>query len=152
MADASDIRRELIAFRIGEQRFGVDIRTVREIRGWSPATPLPQAPAYVKGVINLRGTVLPIVDLGARLGLGSTVPTARHVIIVARVGMKTVGLMVEAVSDILTVAEADIQPTPDVACDTVRMFVRGLIAVEGEMISMLALDSLLPDANVSEAA
>lgn len=152
MADTSDIRRELIAFRIGEQRFGVDIRTVREIRGWSPATPLPQAPAYVKGVINLRGTVLPIVDLGARLGLGSTVPTARHVIIVARVGMKTVGLMVEAVSDILTVGEADIQPTPDVSCDTVRMFVRGLIAMEGEMISMLALDSLLPDANLSEAA
>jgi purine-binding chemotaxis protein CheW len=152
MADASDIRRELIAFRIGEQRFGVDIRTVREIRGWSPATPLPQAPAYVKGVINLRGTVLPIVDLGARLGLGSTVPTARHVIIVARVGMKTVGLMVEAVSDILTVAEADIQPTPDVSCDTVRMFVRGLIALEGDMISMLALDSLLPDANLADAA
>jgi purine-binding chemotaxis protein CheW len=125
---------------------------VREIRGWSPATPLPQAPAYVRGVINLRGTVLPIVDLGARLGLGATVPTARHVIIVARVGMKTVGLMVEAVSDILTVAEADIQPTPDVSCDTVRMFVRGLIAVEGEMISMLALDSLLPDANMAEAA
>ena len=152
MADPSDIRRELIAFRIGEQRFGVDIRTVREIRGWSPATPLPQAPAYVKGVINLRGTVLPIVDLGARLGLGSTVPTARHVIIVARVGMKTVGLMVEAVSDILTVGEADIQPTPDVSCDTVRMFVRGLIAIEGEMISMLALDSLLPDASLADAA
>jgi len=152
MADASDIRRELIAFRIGEQRFGVDIRTVREIRGWSPATPLPQAPAYVKGVINLRGTVLPIVDLGSLLGLGSTVPTARHVLIVARVGMKTVGLMVEAVSDILTVAESDIQPTPDVSCDTVRMFVRGLIAMEGEMISMLALDSLLPDANLAEAA
>lgn len=152
MADHADPRRELIAFRIGEQRFGVDIRTVREIRGWAPATPLPQAPHYVRGVINLRGTVLPIVDLGARLGLGSTTPTARHVIIVARVGMKTVGLMVEAVSDILTVAESEIQPTPDISCDTVRMFVRGLIAMEGEMISMLALDSLLPDASLADAA
>jgi purine-binding chemotaxis protein CheW len=60
--------------------------------------------------------------------------------------------MVEAVSDILTVAESEIQPTPDISCDTVRMFVRGLIAMEGEMISMLALDSLLPDASLADAA
>ena len=65
---ASD-RRELIAFCIGEQEFAVDIMSVREIRGWSPATPLPQTPAYMRGVINLRGAVLPIIDLSARLGL-----------------------------------------------------------------------------------
>ncbi|MCQ3971320.1 chemotaxis protein CheW, partial [Klebsiella pneumoniae] len=74
--------RELIAFRIGDQEFCVDIRSVREIRGWAPATPLPQSPAYVRGVLNLRGAVLPIIDLSSRLGLGTAEPSARHVIIV----------------------------------------------------------------------
>lgn len=145
-------RRELIAFRIGEQEFCVDIRAVREIRGWAPATPLPQSPAYVRGVINLRGAVLPIVDLSCRLGLGAAVPSARHVIIVARVGLRTVGLLVEAVSDILTFSEEMIQPTPDIACETVRSFVKGVIPVDGRMISLIALDGLLPETQLEEAA
>lgn len=145
-------RRELIAFRIGEQEFCVDIRAVREIRGWTKATALPQSPSYVRGVINLRGAVLPIVDLSCRLGLGSATPSARHVIIVARVGLRTVGLLVEAVSDILTFSEEMIQPTPDIACDTVRSFVKGVIPVEGRMISLIALDDLLPEVSVEEAA
>lgn len=152
MTEHAPDARELIAFRIGEQEFCVDIRAVREIRGWTPATPLPQSPAYVRGVINLRGAVLPIVDLSARLGLGTSKPTPRHVIIVARVGLRTVGLLVEAVSDILTFSEDLIQPTPDVACDTVRAFVKGIIAVDGRMISLIAMDGLLPDASVAEAA
>lgn len=145
-------RRELIAFRIGEQEFCVDIRAVREIRGWTKATALPQSPSYVRGVINLRGAVLPIVDLSCRLGLGSATPSARHVIIVARVGLRTVGLLVEAVSDILTFPEEMIQPTPDIACDTVRSFVKGVIPIDGRMISLIALDGLLPEVSVEEAA
>jgi purine-binding chemotaxis protein CheW len=144
--------RELIAFRIGEQDFCVDIRAVREIRGWTPATPLPQSPNYVRGVINLRGAVLPIVDLSCRLGLGSATPSARHVIIVARVGMRTVGVLVEAVSDILSVSEEMIQATPDIACDMVRSFVRGVIPIDGRMISLIALDGLLPEVAHEEAA
>lgn len=87
MHDANTIadRRELISFRIGAQEFCVDIMAVREIRGWTPATPLPHSPAYVRGVINLRGAVLPIVDLAERLGLPPSTPTQRHVIIVAQV-------------------------------------------------------------------
>lgn len=145
-------RRELIAFRIGEQEFCVDIQAVREIRGWTKATALPQSPAYVRGVINLRGAVLPIVDLSCRLGLGSAMPSARHVIIVARIGLRTVGLLVEAVSDILTFSAEMIQPTPDIACDMVRSFVKGVIPVDGRMISLIALDDLLPEVSVEEAA
>lgn len=145
-------RRELIAFRIGEQEFCVDIQAVREIRGWTKATALPQSPAYVRGVINLRGAVLPIVDLSCRLGLGSALPSARHVIIVARIGLRTVGLLVEAVSDILTFSAEMIQPTPDIACDMVRSFVKGVIPVDGRMISLIALDDLLPEVSVEEAA
>lgn len=135
---------ELIAFRINEQEFCVDIMSVREIRGWTPATPLPQSPAYVRGVINLRGAVLPIVDLGARFGLPSSEPTARHVIIVTRIADRMVGLLVDAVLDILTVARTTLQPTPDVACDFARSFVKGLLAVEGRMISLISLDRVLP--------
>ena len=144
--------RELIAFRIGEQDLCGDIRAVREVRGWTPATPLPQSPNYVRGVINLRGAVLPIVDLSCRLGLGSATPSARHVIIVARVGMRTVGVLVEAVSDILSVSEEMIQATPDIACDMVRSFVRGVIPIDGRMISLIALDGLLPEVSHEEAA
>ncbi len=143
---------ELIAFTIGEQEFCVDIRSVREIRGWTPATSLPQSPAYVRGVINLRGAVLPIIDLSCRLGLGAATPSARHVIIVARVGLRTVGLLVEAVSDILTVSDEAIQATPDIACEVVRGFVKGVIPVDGRMISLIALDGLLPEVAIEEAA
>jgi purine-binding chemotaxis protein CheW len=151
-ASSSAAQRELVAFRMGAQEYCVDIRSVLEIRGWAPATHLPSSPSYVRGVINLRGTVLPIIDLGARLGLQVSAPSARHVIIVARIDRKTVGLLVEAVSDILTVAEDVIQPTPDIACETVRAFVKGIIAIDGEMISLITLDGLLPDEIAQEAA
>lgn len=143
--------RELIAFRIGEQEFCVDIMSVREIRGWTPATPLPRSPTYVRGVINLRGAVLPIVDLGARLGLRITEPTDRHVIMVAQVAGRTVGLLVDAVSDIIQLTDEQIQPTPEVASDQVRAFVRGIFAIEGRMVSLLELDWLIPDAEAEAA-
>jgi len=155
MSEASNhgnVGRELISFRIGAQEFCVDIMEVREIRGWTPATALPQAPAYVRGVINLRGAVLPIVDLGARLGLGTADPTARHVIIVAQVQNQIVGLLVDAVSDILTVTDEMIQPTPDVASEMVRVFVRGLLAIDGRMVSFISLDRVLPDQDLDHAA
>jgi purine-binding chemotaxis protein CheW len=138
-------RREFIAFCIGEQEFCVDIMTVREIRGWTAATPLPQTPDYMRGVINLRGAVLPIMDLAQRLGLVSSEPSERSVIIVVRMADRTIGLLVDAVSDILSVTPELIQPTPDVACDRVKSFVRGLITVDGRMISEIASDRLMPE-------
>jgi purine-binding chemotaxis protein CheW len=144
-------RRELISFRIGAQEFCVDIMAVREIRGWTSATPIPHSPNYVRGVINLRGAVLPIVDLAARLGFAITEPTARSVIIVAHIGERTVGLLVDAVSDILTVSDEVIQPTPDVTCDTVKAFVKGILAVDDRLISLISLDRVLPDLDAEAA-
>jgi purine-binding chemotaxis protein CheW len=135
---------ELMAFRIGAQEFCVDIVSVREIRGWTPATALPHSPAFVRGVINLRGAVLPIVDLAARLGLPAIEANSRNVVIVAQIGRQIVGLLVDAVSEILTVAEEAIQPTPDVASEMAKTFVRGVLAMQGRMISLIALDDLLP--------
>ena len=149
---SSDHRQELIAFRIGEQEFCVDIMSVREIRGWTPATPLPHAQKYMRGVINLRGTVLPIIDLSARLGFGFTEPEARHVIIVVRTGNQEAGLLVDAVCDILSVTDEMLQPTPNVASDTVRSFIRGILAVEGRMIGLIGLERIMPDHQEAEAA
>jgi purine-binding chemotaxis protein CheW len=154
MTEASNAAatRELIAFRIGEQEFCVDIMSVREIRGWTPATPLPRAPGFMKGVINLRGAVLPIIDLGARFGLRTSEPTARHVIMVAHVGGRMVGLLVDAVSDIIQLTDEAVQPTPDVASEQVKTFVKGLFAIDGRMISLIELDRIIPDAAEAEAA
>lgn len=143
--------RELIAFRVGAQEFCVNVMAVCEIRGWTPATALPHAPRFMRGVINLRGTVLPIVDFATRLGLVPTEPTARHVVIVAQVNQQQIGLLVDAVSDILTVNDASIQPTPEIASDLVKQFVRGLLPVDGRMISLVSLDHVL-QTETAEAA
>jgi len=142
--------REFIAFRIGVQEFCIDIMSVREIRGWTPATALPHAPAYVRGVINLRGAVLPIVDLAERLGFPQTDASARQVIIVVQVGAQIIGLLVDAVSDILTLTTETIQPTPDVASAFVKSFVRGMLAIDGRMIGVIELDNVM--ANETEEA
>jgi purine-binding chemotaxis protein CheW len=139
------VGQELISFRVGVQEFCVDIMAVREIRGWTPATPLPQAPGYVRGVINLRGAVLPIVDLSARLGLGPTEQSVRNVIIVVRIGSRLIGLLVDAVSEVLTATSDMIQPTPDVSCEAVKMFIKGILSLDGRMISWITLDRILPE-------
>jgi purine-binding chemotaxis protein CheW len=137
--------RELIAFRIGDQEFCIDVMSVREIRGWTPATPMPYAPPYVLGVINLRGAVLPIMDLSTRLGMRPSEPTVRHVIIVTQVRRHTIGLLVEAVSDIVTINEDIIQPTPELASDLQKQFARGILAIEGRMVCLIELETLFPD-------
>ncbi len=143
--------RELIAFRIGEQEFCVDIMAVREIRGWTPAAPLPRSPGFMKGVINLRGAVLPIIDLGIRFGLKTSEPTARHVIMVAHIGGRMVGLLVDAVSDIIQLKNEEVQPTPDVASDHVKTFVKGIFALEDRMISLIELDRIVPEVEAETA-
>ncbi len=143
--------RELIAFRVGRQEFCINVMAVREIRGWTAATALPRAPRYVRGVINLRGAVLPIVELAVRLGLPGNEPSARNVIIVVQIAHQQIGLLVDAVSDILTASDANIQPPPDVASELVKTFVKGLLPVEGRMISLISLDHVLPQSELEAA-
>jgi purine-binding chemotaxis protein CheW len=144
--------REMITFLVGAQEFCIDVMSVREIRVWTPATPIAHAPSYVAGVINLRGTVLPIIDFAARLGFPPAEPTTRHAILVAQIGQQTVGLLVEGVSEILTITQDLIQPTPDVASDIAREFVSGIVATQNRMISLVALDGLISRGNDFMAA
>src|ERR1700733_5917801 len=101
--------REMITFLVGAQEFCIDVMSVREIRVWTPATPIAHAPSYVAGVINLRGMVLPIIDFAARLGFPPAEPTTRQPILVAQIREQTVGLLVEGVSETLTITEDLIQ-------------------------------------------
>lgn len=134
--------RELIAFRLGEQEFCLDVMNVREIRGWTPATQLPHAPSYMLGVINLRGTVLPIIDLSARMGFPPAEPSTRHAIMVVEIGKQVIGFLVDAVSEIFSGKDEEVQPTPDVASAATRSLIQGVIAAEGRMISVLSLDMI----------
>lgn len=136
--------RELVTFCVGDQDFCIDIMMVREIRGWAPATILPHSPDYVLGVINLRGSVVPIVDLSKRLGLTPSVPDDRHVIVIAVVDAQTVGFLVTAVSDIIGIDTSEVQPTPDVISEQAKAFIEGVI-VEGErLLRVIDIKTVLP--------
>lgn len=132
---------EIIAFKINDQSFCVKTRSIREIRGWAAATPIPHAPREVLGVINLRGKVIPIVDLAVKLGMGATDATERSAIIVTDVNDMTLGLLVEGVSDILTVPADSVQPVPP-GTGQATQFADGLIAHNGAMICYLNLEEL----------
>ncbi|MDP2062535.1 MAG: chemotaxis protein CheW [Phaeovulum sp.] len=142
---------ELLSFRLADQEYSVDIMSVREIRGWTRATPLPHAPAHVRGVINLRGTVLPVVDLSTRLGMAPVAGDARNVIIVVQLGGQNAGLLVDAVSDIVAVPRAALRPPPDLAADAAHNFISALTILDGRMIRVLNLAAVLPDATVEAA-
>lgn len=142
MADRLD---ELLSFKVGEQEFCIDIMAVREIRGWTRTTSLPHAPEYMRGVISLRGTAVPVLDLAARLGLPADEPSAQSVIIVTQTGDQAAGLLVSAVCDIIRVDEAAIQPVPAVASSRTRSFVQGLLTVDGRMVGLLRTGDLLPE-------
>ena len=142
---------ELLSFRLADEEYSVDIMSVREIRGWTRATPLPHAPMHVRGVINLRGTVLPVVDLSVRLGMEPVVGDARNVIIVVQVGSQTAGLLVNAVSDILALPRTELQPPPELAADAAHSFIEALTIVDGRMIRVLDLTAVLPDENAEAA-
>jgi purine-binding chemotaxis protein CheW len=135
---------ELLSFRVGDQEYSVDIMSVREIRGWTRATSLPHSPTYVRGVINLRGTVLPVIDLAQRLGLPCGEVTDRNVIIVVHIEGRTVGLLVDAVSDILSIPQDELAPPPELAADNSQTFISALTIVDGRMIRVLDLGSVMP--------
>jgi purine-binding chemotaxis protein CheW len=145
-------KKDVVAFKLADQDFCIDINLVREIRGWSPATVLPHAPGYVKGVINLRGSVVTVVDLAARLGFGPSEPSQRNVVIIAIFGGRIVGLLADLVSDIVTINEEAVQAVPDIAANTSREFISGMITFEdGRILRKIDLAQLLPTPNSVEA-
>ncbi|TCP88268.1 CheW protein [Rhizobium sp. PP-CC-2G-626] len=140
---------EIIAFRLHDQEFCVRTTTIREIRGWGPATPIPHAPADVIGVMNLRGAVIPIIDLARKLGMKSTEPTQRSAIVVAEVHGMAMGLVVDRVSDILTISESLLQPVPEISISSGMHYADGIIAQPDGMICFLNLDRMFEKAETA---
>jgi purine-binding chemotaxis protein CheW len=140
---ADQARRQFITFRSGDQEFGADIMCIREIRGWTATTSVPHAPDFVRGIINLRGNVLPVVDLKARLGRGATSVSETHVIIVVNSAEHTIGLLVDAVSDILTTSAGEIQGTSDFFRDGESNCVEGIAVLGERMVTILGIEKLM---------
>ena len=144
MTGRNDDKIELISFEIADQEFCIDIRAVREIRGWTAAVRMPHTPAYMLGVINLRGLVMPVLALRARLGLGETVASARHVIVVVQDGTRVAGLLVDSVQETFMVEASLLQKPPCMDSTETDRFVDAIIPLERRMLSRLVVSSLLP--------
>lgn len=144
---------EFITFEIGDRLLGVDVMAIREIRAWAPAMPLPNAPPHVRGIVNLRGVVLPVLDLRHRLGWGTTEPSGRHVIIVVQAAEQLQGIIVDAVSDIVSLTPGQIQPVPDVGQSIAANFLEGIATVNDRLIMILGLNRIIePHITLPEAA
>jgi purine-binding chemotaxis protein CheW len=137
---------QFLTFALGAEEYGVEILKIQEIKGYAAVTPLPNAPAYVKGVLNLRGTIVPIVDLRKKFRLPEVDYTQFTVIVVVQVQGKTLGFVVDAVSDVLTVTSDAIQPTPDLHGQLDTSLLTGLAATgeSGEkLVILLDIDRVL---------
>jgi purine-binding chemotaxis protein CheW len=134
---------EVISFSIGDNQYGVPIMAVREIKGWAGATPLPHQPDYVRGVVDLRGTMVPIIDLRRRLGQGTTEATSTHIVIIVQVAERIVGLLADRVLDIVSFESTAIQPVPRVAHGSSADCLSGLVTTEDAMIAIVDLPKLL---------
>jgi purine-binding chemotaxis protein CheW len=146
------MRHELITFGIASQRFGIDIMTVREIRAWSPVTRLPRVPGYVAGVVNLRGAVLPVIDLAARLGWTPTDATPRNPIIVIEHGGQMRGLIVHDVADIVSIEAGTLQQPDAMGHESITHFLEGIAPLGDEMVMVLDLGRLMADEPAELAA
>lgn len=140
---------QLITFEIDARMLAVDIMAVREIRAWSPTTPIPNAPPFVRGVVNLRGLVLPVIDLSERLGWGRVEPSERNVIIVVEIAGQMTGLIVGSVNDIVTVEQDAIQAPPNMGGADGENLLEGLASVDDRMAMILKLGYMGAGADVS---
>ncbi len=141
-ANHADRYKQYVTFLVGDRSYGVDIVRVREIKQWTPTTALPNQHEYTRGVLNLRGTVVPVHDLRARFGGELTETTENHVVVIAWIADQTVGILVDAVSDIVTVDTDEIRPVPQSGSMDQNSSISGLVSNEEEMVALLDLDTI----------
>jgi purine-binding chemotaxis protein CheW len=138
---------QVLTFVLGSETYGVDILRVQEIRGWSPVTKIPHAPSHVLGVLNLRGSIVPVVDLRMRFNLDLAEYTSITVIIVLSVqsgaGRRDFGVVVDGVSDVVDIDTAAVKPTPEIGSRTATEHIRGLVPIADRMVMLLDIDRLI---------
>lgn len=134
---------QYLTFTLGEEEYGVEILKVQEIKGYSAVTPIPNTPPYVKGVMNLRGTIIPVVDLRSKLSMAQADYNQFTVIVVVKVGSKTRGLVVDSVSDVLNIPQGDIQEAPDFGSEVDAAYISGMAKAGDKLIVLLDIDKVL---------
>jgi len=142
-AATRETTREVLVFVLGGEEYCVDILKVQEIRGYEKVTPIPAAPAYLKGVVNLRGVIVPVIDLRMKFGMAEPRYDAFTVVIVLRIAGRDVGAVVDGVSDVLQLAASEVKPAPSLGSVVDASFIAGLATQSGRMILILDIEKLL---------
>lgn len=146
---------EFLTFALGGEEYGIDILRVQEIRGYELATVMPNAPAFIKGVVNLRGTIVPIVDMRIKFDFPEVQYTASTVVIVVNVASRVIGLVVDRVSDVVALSPEQVKPAPDFTAHFGSRYILGLGAVEEHMLILLDIEQLISSSDmglIEEAA
>ncbi len=142
MAEASTAGAEYLTFCLGNENYGVDILRVQEIRGYDAVTRLPAAPAFIKGVINLRGTIVPVVDMRIKFGLGEPVYDTFTVMVILNVASRVIGMVVDRVSDVVRLSPEEIRTTPEFGSGLDVRYVAGLAERDGQMLIVVDIEKL----------
>ncbi len=140
---AREATREVLVFVLGQEEYGVDILKVQEIRGYDKVRPIPSAPDYLKGVMNLRGAIVPIVDLRLKFGLAEARYDEFTVVVILRIGTRVIGIVVDGVSDVMALGAADVKEAPQLGGVIDASFIAGLATREERMVLLLDIEKLL---------
>lgn len=143
---------QYLTFCLQEEEYGIDILRVQEIKGFSRVTPIPNTPAYIKGVMNLRGTVVPVVDLRTKFALANAEYNQFTVIIVVTIGKKVVGLVVDAVSDVLNIRRDEVEAAPELGSCIDTSLMSGMAKAGDKLILLLNIDKLVDADGLAAAA
>jgi purine-binding chemotaxis protein CheW len=141
-----------LTFQLGEEEYGIEILRVQEIRGYAGVTPIPNMPAYIRGVMNLRGTVIPVVDLRARFAMPETEYGKFTVIVVVTIREKVIGLVVDAVSDVLDGSPSQVRERPDLGARADLRFIGGIATVGEKLVVLLDIERLLTEDDLQTPA
>jgi len=136
-------QRELLTFTLGAESYGIDILKVQEIRGYEPPTRIANAPAFIKGVVNLRGHIVPIIDLRVKLGLGEARYDSSTVVIILNILKRVVGVVVDGVSDVVALPPDAVKPAPDFGGVLDTQYIQGLATLGGELLIVVDIERLM---------
>ena len=142
--------KQYLTFDLADEHYGVDILKVQEIKGYSAVTRIPNTPDYLKGVLNLRGTIVPIVDLRLKFDMGATEPTSFTVIVVVNVRERVMGFLVDGVSDVLELASKDVQPPPELGSKVDITFVAGIGNCNDRLVTLLDVDRVMSEEDIEK--
>jgi purine-binding chemotaxis protein CheW len=142
-AETQAAGREFLAFTLGSEEYGIDILKVQEIRGYEQVTRIANAPEFIKGVINLRGIIIPVVDMRIKFKLGTPVYDQFTVVIILNIGGRIMGMVVDSVSDVTTLAQEQIKPAPEMGTAFNSDYLMGLGTVDERMLILIDIDKLM---------